>query len=674
TATMEENARQNYLQSRTRHPPDEAARFVENQIAPAAQMKPVYHERLNGFAFVDEAQRQDQISADMWKEADEEKEQLFAMMETVREKLMKRKTAADVQTLADVDLRNCKWEEVMDEVQATGTRWRTSTIKSSKTAQYIDKVGQNSKAFESWLGLLPAGDYGSSSLKRSIAGVFKVVIGGDHYWCLLDYPAGQKRRSNKADTFGLQAAGRYTKVEETIFKALSEIPEIMENARRYVQIYYENRYASLERKTFDPFRAILRALLHIMRFFADSKVRKIWQPILHQNAYKSELTDSIDEINKQTARVDEEANQCLAERALTNERISLATNQNSETQLLNQETQLRLMRDIYQMLKGSPLLGLVQKDGLLHPDITLLINRAAPTPEQPRTPSPTDMATLRARLLDTINYDPGAIANDIQVIFQRGLALDEQPKAVAASLVTHPRFDAYFGPAAGGGGSDEPTSSALLVNGRMDAAGSDGVSPLGLVVAEVARTSAGRRGAYVVSYFCERHRPGSFASSTASTSAAAGSPVSVMVASFIGQLLTQMEEQRVAPDFTFLKEEDWPRLRRGRVNTLCVVFVTLVGQLPPGSVLLCMIDGASQYETMALGADMEGLIRRLLRLVDSTQDHLVYKLLVTCRTRARGIAQYFQDCTLNLDGETEEADSSSRRIASLRNLEKPLGQ
>ncbi|KAK8062231.1 hypothetical protein PG997_014328 [Apiospora hydei] len=573
---MEENARQNYLQSRPRHP----------------QMR----------------------HAELWKEADEEKEQLFAMMEKVREKLTKRKNAADAQTLVDVDLRHCKWEEVMDEVQATGTRWRTSAIKSTKTAQYIDKVGQHSKAFESWLDLLPAGDYGSS-----IAGVFKVVIG---------------------------AAGRYTKIEETIFEALSEIPEIMENARRYVQIYFENRYHSLERKTFDLFRAILRALLHIMKFFADSKVRKIWQPLLHQNAYKSELVDSIDEIKKQTARVREEANQCLAERALENERISLMTKQNSETQLLNQEAELHLLRDIYQMLKGE---SVARLDGLLYPNAAILMNMAAtPAPAQPRTPSPEDMAFLRARLLDTISYEPEAIANDTQVTIQRGLALDEQPKAVAASLVTHPRFDAYFGPAAG---DDEPSSSALLVNGRMDAAASDGVSPLGLVVAEVARTSAGRRGAYVVNYFCERHRPGSFASPTTSTSTVTSNPVSAMVASFIGQLLTQMEEQRVAPDFTFLKEEDWPRLRRG--------------------VLLCMIDGASQYETMALGADMEALVRRLVRLVDSTRDqHLVYKLLVTCRTRARGISQYFRECMLNLDGEAEEADSSSRRIANLRNSQR----
>lgn len=70
--------------------------------------------------------------------------------------------------------------------------------------------------------------------------------------------------------------------------------------------------------------------------------------------------DSIDEIKKQTGRVREEANHCLAERAFHHERISLATNQNSETQLENQETELQLLRSIYEVLKASPLYGLGQ--------------------------------------------------------------------------------------------------------------------------------------------------------------------------------------------------------------------------------------------------------------------------------------------------------------------------
>ncbi|KAK8116432.1 uncharacterized protein PG998_004713 [Apiospora kogelbergensis] len=657
---MEENSRLNYLQSRPRHPRDEAARFIETRIAPASEATPVYHERLNGFVLLDKAEKPSSsnigCSAEMWKEADKDIQELLRMTEDLRKKLTKEKATGNVTTLAKEDLRNCTWEEVMGEVEATSTLWRTSTIKSTKTMQYIDKVGQNSEAFQSWLELLPAGDYGSS-----IAGVFKVVIG---------------------------AAGRYTKIEETVFKALSDIPEAMESARRYVQIYDENQDRSLEKKTFNLFRTILRALIQIMKFFTDSKTRefiiytafillflvpsvltyivvsypgKVFQTLLQQNTYKTDLMDSIEDVKEYTARVLEEAHRCHQERSRNHERISLQTNQNSEKHLQHQEATIRILSDMHRVFKES----------------LVLKHKTAAASRIPSQSLPTQPSEITAsRVLEAIRYDPKVVAKDIQATIQRGLALEEQPKAVAASLVTHPRFDAYFGPAAGSG-VGQPASSALLVNGRMDPTTSEGVSPLGLVVAEVTRVSTGRPGAYVVSYFCDRHRPGFRGPSTEEAN-----PVTAMVASFIGQLLTQIKEQQQELDFTFLKEEDWPRLRRGRLNTLCVVFLALVTQLPPGSVLLCMIDGASQYETVALSTSMEALTRRLVRLVSNSQrgdeeqeQRPVYKLLVTCQTRARGISQYFdQDGDhdgggiLNLDGDIEATDSSSRRIASLRNV------
>lgn len=70
-----------------------------------------------------------------------------------------------------------------------------------------------------------------------------------------------------------QAAGQYAKVEDACFEALSSIPEIMDGSRRYILAYSDLRNHHLEPKTFDLFRAILRSLTHIMRFFADSSIR-----------------------------------------------------------------------------------------------------------------------------------------------------------------------------------------------------------------------------------------------------------------------------------------------------------------------------------------------------------------------------------------------------------------
>jgi hypothetical protein len=59
-------------------------------------------------------------------------------------------------------------------------------------------------------------------------------------------------------------------VEESIFDALVELPEIMEDARNYILIYQDYPNQSLERKTFDLYLAILKSLNHIVQFFADS--------------------------------------------------------------------------------------------------------------------------------------------------------------------------------------------------------------------------------------------------------------------------------------------------------------------------------------------------------------------------------------------------------------------
>lgn len=71
-----------------------------------------------------------------------------------------------------------------------------------------------------------------------------------------------------------KAANQYHKVEDCIFDALADIPEAMENARRYVSIYRDYPTPFLERKTFDLYLAVLKALNHIMQFFADDRARK----------------------------------------------------------------------------------------------------------------------------------------------------------------------------------------------------------------------------------------------------------------------------------------------------------------------------------------------------------------------------------------------------------------
>lgn len=105
-------------------------------------------------------------SVEMWKQADQEVNQLFALIIQVRAK-MDRKGSSNHQQPEILNLRQCTWEQVMGEVQSLATRWSTSPKKSSKMNTYLEKLGHNSDAFKSWLELLPAGDYGSRYARAS---------------------------------------------------------------------------------------------------------------------------------------------------------------------------------------------------------------------------------------------------------------------------------------------------------------------------------------------------------------------------------------------------------------------------------------------------------------------------------------------------------------------------
>lgn len=95
-------------------------------------------------------------SADLWKAADEEKNKLFELIAQVQTRLNQTKGPRNT-----TNLRTCKWEEVMVEVERTGQQWKTASGRSAKARRFLESLGEGSDALGAWLQLLPAGDYGS---------------------------------------------------------------------------------------------------------------------------------------------------------------------------------------------------------------------------------------------------------------------------------------------------------------------------------------------------------------------------------------------------------------------------------------------------------------------------------------------------------------------------------
>ncbi|KAF4992488.1 hypothetical protein FDECE_13704 [Fusarium decemcellulare] len=638
---MQDQQRQLFLSSRDRNPPSDAAVFIESHVALPGQPRPVFSERGGGFVSLDEASKQREESAAMWREVDEEKERLFDLMHKVQQKLFKEQASEDV-----TDLRKCSWREVMGQVQKTAQRWKTRPSKQGKTMVFIDKLSQHSSALSSWIGLLPAGDYGSS-----ICGAFKLVIG---------------------------AAGRYGKVEEAIFEALSEVPIIMESAGRYVDMYWRMRDQYLEQRTFELFRAILQLLRHIMQFFADGKPKKVFEGMLKQEGYKAELLSSLDEIRKRAQAVNNEAQQCQARMVF---KISDKLDENNEQahmifQMLNdlllthprfRSESLEAPR-IHSSSSHLNVTGYdwVNADHLAPSDQgdepeAQTSSRNAPSPfiQQDRSmaTSKADAESARKRLLECLQYDPEAPSRDISTFLRLGYQLSESGKARAAAMIRNDQFGLFIG--------ETQRSTCLLVNGREDLSVSDGVSPLGLVVAELANKSKERGSTlgpvFVVNYFCAAHQPSPLPGSLANQNSAAS-----MMTSLIGQLLNQFTDRGIDVDLSFLTKKKWHKIEESDPEVLCSIFKKLTRQIPPGSAILCMVDEISLYETQMLEYQTNLVMEKLVRLANHQQKdgHQIFKLLVTCQDRALGVSRYFSGRVLDLPEEIEADDTAEWALST----------
>ncbi|KAI1820005.1 hypothetical protein F4861DRAFT_534017 [Xylaria intraflava] len=554
----------------------------------------------------------------MWKQADKEKDELFDLIEQVQNKFQDKGGSR----LSALELRRCKWDQVMVQVQETSSRWKSSPRRASRAMQYIDKLGRNSDTFKSWLELLPAGDYGAR-------------------W----------------------AADRYTKVEDEILQALVEIPEILEHSRRYVQIYKDLGDNFLELRTFDLFRSILRTLSHVMRFFKDSALRKFSESILKQGSYKEELTASLAEVRKNSERIKEEAIQCQARRL---------QEQGGMIHQIDQKVdqEIHILQCIYQLLHNSQLLNNMTAQSVQDDVIRrILASQAVATiagslSGQVSEGKDRDELSRRLlfkysmqkarKLLGLLNYSPNTASGDVDTCLRLAGGFDENKKAQSVALIQNARFRDFM--------TEKFASSSLLVNGRADLSSTEGLSPLSFVAAKLVRISEGLgsplESPYVVKYFCNQHRP--------YFDQSAISPPVEMMASLVGQLLDRMIKQKVDMDYSMLTREA-KRIKKLNLKALCDIFRKLTYQLPPRSMLLCVIDDLARYEITPFMKETDAIIRRLARLASrhESQNRIVFKLLVTCEGRALEISKHFVNQTVNLDAEVEPDESALWKISMM---------
>jgi hypothetical protein len=229
-------------------------------------------------------------------------------------------------------------------------------------------------------------------------------------------------------------------------------------------------------------------------------------------------------------------------------------------------------------------------------------------------------------ILKLLDYDPGQSSRDLQSCLKIGDTMDDQGLSRAPAMIQSYQLNEFL--------AEDTISSALLVNGNDDLEAAEGESPLSFFDAKLAEIIQENGQAFSVKHFSSLHREVDNYSGIPSTTK--------IITSIVGDLLTQMLERKIDVDVLFLTTQDREKIENSELDIMCNVFRELILQLPPKTILFCILDEVSSYETAKLGTYMNTIIRRLTRLVKRNKE-VIFKLLVTCRGRSLCLQKYFDD-------------------------------
>ena len=82
------------------------------------------------------------------------------------------KSNPDFQHSSEITDSRISWDHVKEAVEAVRASEDGRDNKSMSTRRLCNKIVENVSSFETWLELLPSGDYGAA-----VSGVFKIIVG-----------------------------------------------------------------------------------------------------------------------------------------------------------------------------------------------------------------------------------------------------------------------------------------------------------------------------------------------------------------------------------------------------------------------------------------------------------------------------------------------------------------
>lgn len=165
---------------------------------------------------------------------------------------------------------------------------------------------------------------------------------------------------------------------------------------------------------------------------------------------------------------------------------------------------------------------------------------------------------------------------------------------------------------------------------------------LGIISSTLIKSQEGSPCATSIYYFCGMHD---------NTQDSICGPQGLL-RSLVGQIL-----QKFDVNLDFISMLSRPLIEKLNIRALCDCFAKLVKQLPARTVLFCIIDGVSFFETALWANDTAKVIGDLRALAYDSDVGAIFKLLVTSPRRSKFVASIFEPETRLTVGDTRRHGS-----------------
>ncbi|KAJ5910364.1 hypothetical protein N7504_005007 [Penicillium tannophilum] len=653
-------AKQSVTKFPVRHSTNIPAGFIEShQTTVEDEEKIKFVHRINSFlpekdAAQDELECKQRIE-ESFKSTTSNVQALNEVLQAFRRKLSKSGQSQVGQPMPSG--QKVHWSDVMKELQNAQNYYKTRSG-GGPIGKALSKFGRYTESLKGWLDLLPAGDYGST-----ICGGLKLL---------------------------LSALDETHKLDSLVFVALSDIPEILYEARFYLDAYKVPRLSmNMLEKMADLCNHVLVVLREIVYYCFETKPKHYIAAVFKGPKAKDSLRQTIADLRECATSLSREA-ELMNRQTIQN--ISEDIQGIKQTCDNTEGSRTDIYVNLYVLYSGHPSLdgkGELLSDNLdASPRLSLggvqvqnsISATSSPGIQASRSPSITDLPDLRDLLTLCVNSQSNDHLNVPQRVHRRHqyppkaeeplittegllhlLAFDETKVASDRGTNVHParfnkrdsqklpfvtrstQFQNWIN-------KTEQKNASLLVQGHFDS--ENDTSALTHLCARIAYESAPNPKVLILTHFCSLH-------TARRTEIGRRAGATGLIASFIGQLISY-DSYRVQFDLSQITKQALSRIEDFSLKKLCWLFGMLLAQIRKGITIICIIDNISSYETNEAVGDLERLVRCLQSWVteaNQTSSKPRMKLLITDTNQSTRVYRYFhRDDILNLEGGGESED------------------